>query len=125
METKHLLAFFDDAAKAAALVSRPMQLIESDLLTSVAQVATSSWERAVTAWLYVPFGVTCILAICFGVHSLISLSSVAFPASVACMIGLFLILVLFQATLGDRKTKQILNLIDIPVGVAPLHSLSL
>jgi hypothetical protein len=71
----------------------------------------------VTAWLYVLLGVTCILAVCFGVHSLISLSSVSFPASVACMIGLFLILVLFQGTLGDRKTKQIVNLIEIPVSL--------
>ncbi|THZ81801.1 hypothetical protein D6C84_06323 [Aureobasidium pullulans] len=100
MATKHLAVFFDDVAQASALVAK------------------SSWERAVTAWLYVPLGVTCILAVCFGVHSLISLSSVSFPASVACMIGLFLILVLFQGTLGDRKTKQIVNLIEIPCGFA-------
>jgi hypothetical protein len=72
----------------------------------------------VAAWLYVPLGVTCILAVCFGVHSLISLSSVSFPASVACMIGLFLILVLLQGILGDRKTKQIVSLIEIPVSVS-------
>jgi hypothetical protein len=31
------------------------------------------------------------------------------------MIGLFLILVLLQGILGDRKTKQIVSLIEIPV----------
>jgi hypothetical protein len=35
------------------------------------------------------------------------------------MIGLFLILVFFQGTLGDRKTKQIVNLIEIPVSLLP------
>ena len=33
------------------------------------------------------------------------------------MIGLFLILVLLQGVLGDRKTKQIVALIEIPVSV--------
>ena len=97
MDTNRLLAFVDDAGQAAALVAR------------------SSWERVLTAWLYVPFGITLVLAICFGIHCLISLSSVSFPASVACMIGLFLFLVLSQVTLGDRQTKKIVNLIEIPV----------
>ncbi|KAI5246694.1 hypothetical protein E4T42_06310 [Aureobasidium subglaciale] len=100
MNFKQLTALVDDAGQAAALVAK------------------SSWERAVTAWLYVPFGLTCILAVCFGVHSLISLSSVSFPASVACMIGLFLILVAFQGMLGDKRTKQIVNVIEIPCGFA-------
>ncbi|KAH0379490.1 hypothetical protein KCU92_g8158, partial [Aureobasidium melanogenum] len=100
MNTKQLAEFASDAGQAAALVAK------------------SSWERAVTAWLYVPLGVTCILAVCFGVHSLISLSSVSFPASVACMIGLFVILVLLQGILGDRQTKRIVNLIEIPCGFA-------
>jgi len=67
------------------------------------------------AWFYVPLGVTFILAICFGIHSLISLSSVSFPASVAAMIALFFLLILSQVTLGDRKTKRIVALVDIPV----------
>lgn len=70
------------------------------------------------AWFYVPFGVMCVLAVLFGIHSLISMSSVSFPASVAAMIGLFALLILSQVTLGDRKTKRILALIDIPVGNA-------
>lgn len=37
------------------------------------------------------------------------------------MIGLFLILVLFQGTLGDRKTKQIVNLVEIPVNAYPYY----
>ncbi|KAH0287195.1 hypothetical protein KCU62_g6089, partial [Aureobasidium sp. EXF-3399] len=100
MNTKQSSVFVNDLGQAAALIAK------------------SSWERTVSAWLYVPLGVTCILAVCFGVHCLISLSSVSFPASVACMIGLFLILVLLQGILGDRKTKQIVALIEIPCGFA-------
>lgn len=74
------------------------------------------------AWLYVPFGVTCILAILFGINSLISLSSVSFPPSVAAMIGIFVLLILSQAILGDRKTKSILALVDIPVRIFMLDS---
>ncbi|GAB7354264.1 hypothetical protein MBLNU459_g4796t1 [Dothideomycetes sp. NU459] len=95
-----LLDFLDDAGQAAALVAR------------------SSWHRLVIAWLYVPLGVVCVLAICFGIDSLISLSSVSFPASVACMIALFVVLILCQTTLGDRKTKKIVALVDIPCGFA-------
>lgn len=84
-------------------------------VSSHSKVAKSSWQRILMAWIYVPFGVTCILAICFGVDSLIGLSSVSFPASVACMIGLFVLLIICQGALGDRKTKRIVALVDIPV----------
>ncbi|KAF1344129.1 hypothetical protein BDV97DRAFT_403077 [Delphinella strobiligena] len=100
MNQKRVFTFLDDAVQAATLVSK------------------SSWQRILMAWLYVPFGVTCILAILFGINSLISLSSVSFPPSVAAMIGIFLLLILSQAVLGDRKTKSILALVDIPCGFA-------
>lgn len=68
-----------------------------------------------TTWLYVPFGVMLILLACFGVNSLIELSSVSFPASVACMIALFFALIASEALLGDKRTKKAVNLLDIPV----------
>ncbi|KAL1302010.1 hypothetical protein AAFC00_002461 [Neodothiora populina] len=92
--------------------------IANDFAQALVLVAKSSWQRVLMAWIYVPLGLTCILAICFGIHSLISISSVSFPASVAAMIGLFVLLILSQVTLGDRKTKRILALIDIPCGFA-------
>lgn len=60
-----------------------------------------------------------ILVACFGVHSLISLSNVSFPASVACMIILFFGLVGCEAVLGEKKTRGIVNIIDIPVSLKP------
>lgn len=58
------------------------------------------------------------MLIIFGVHSLISISSVSFPASVACMIGLFFLLILSQSTLGDKKTKWLVGVIEVPCGFA-------
>ena len=85
-----------------------------DAFATIKLVQTSR-EQSLTAWLYVPFGVLVVLAICFGVNTAISLSHVSIPASVACMVLLFLALLLFQALLGDRKTRSLVRVIDVPV----------
>ncbi len=69
------------------------------------------------AWFYVPLGIVMILLACFGVNSLIRLSRVSFPASVACMILLFFVLIISEAVFGDRKTRGIVNVVDIPVSI--------
>ncbi|TKX20388.1 putative LrgB-like family protein [Elsinoe australis] len=56
------------------------------------------------------------MAVCFGVHRLISLAKISFPASVACMILLFVFLILCEVTLGDKTTKKLISLIDVPCG---------
>lgn len=68
-----------------------------------------------TAWLYVPVGVLIILLACFGVNSLIGLSSVSFPASVALLVVLFFSLMICDWVVGDRKTRALVNVIDVPV----------
>jgi hypothetical protein len=70
------------------------------------------------AWIYVPFGILIILLGCFGVNSLIGLGSVSFPASVACLVVLFLALLLCDLIIGDRRTRALVNVIDVPVGIA-------
>jgi hypothetical protein len=80
-------------------------------------VARLSWHRNLTAWVFVPVGVLLVLLACFGVNSLIGLSSVSFPASVACLIVLFLSLIVLDMIVGDRKTRAIVNIIDIPVSI--------
>ena len=76
----------------------------------------SSWQRLLRAWLYVPVGILCVLAACWGIDRLIGLSPVSFPASVALLILLFFGLLGSQALLGDRKTRKIVAFIDVPVG---------
>jgi hypothetical protein len=71
-----------------------------------------------TAWVFIPVGVLIILLACFGVNSLIGLSSVSFPASVACLIVLFLGLIVLDMIIGDRKTRAVVNIIDVPVSTS-------
>jgi len=78
----------------------------------------------VTAWLYIPIGVLIILLACFGVNSLISLSSVSFPASVALLVVLFFSLMICDCIVGDRKTRALVNVIDVSVSFICRYFLS-
>ncbi|PVH81259.1 hypothetical protein DL98DRAFT_548660 [Cadophora sp. DSE1049] len=90
----------------------------SDGIEALRLVALRTWSRNLTAWLYVPVGIMIILLACFGIDSLIGVSSVSFPASVACLILLFIGLVLCDLAVGDRKTRAVVKVIDIPAGFA-------
>ncbi|KAG9233960.1 LrgB-like family-domain-containing protein [Amylocarpus encephaloides] len=90
----------------------------SDGLEALQLVGRLSWHRNITAWLYVPVGVLIILLACFGVNSLIGLSSVTFPASVALLVALFFGLIICDLVIGDRRTRELVSVIDIPAGWA-------
>ncbi|PMD40721.1 hypothetical protein L207DRAFT_512174 [Hyaloscypha variabilis F] len=92
--------------------------IALDGLEAAKLVARLSWHRNLTAWVFMPAGVLLILLACFGVNSLIGLSSVSFPASVACLIVLFLALIILDLIIGDRKTRAIVNIVNVPAGFA-------
>ena len=62
-----------------------------------------------------PVGILIILLTCFGVNSLIGLSSVSFPASVALLVALFFVLIACNLVMGDRWTRGLVNVIDVPV----------
>ncbi len=83
--------------------------------TDRSQVGAATWRRNIVSWVYVPAGLLLMLLACFGVDSLIGLGSVSFPASVTCMIVLFFALIAFDSVIGDRRTRQIVNVIDMPV----------
>ncbi|ROT38392.1 hypothetical protein SODALDRAFT_332962 [Sodiomyces alkalinus F11] len=72
--------------------------------------------KLLTAWLYVPFGIAFILAFSFAVHTALDSTGILFPASVACLILLFLALLLSERLLGGHRTRAIVNLIDVPAG---------
>lgn len=77
----------------------------------------------VKAWLVVPSGIVAILAACFGVDTLFKKFGVSFPASVACMLLLFAGLWACDAVLGNNRTRYLVALIDVPVGIfAPLNT---
>ena len=79
------------------------------------QVWQLAWRRTLIAWIYVPIGILCVLLACWGVDSLIGLSSVSFPASVALLIVLFFALILCESIVGNQRTKKIVQVVDIPV----------
>ncbi|CAD6441691.1 03264955-a32d-4e60-a34c-0b2bbd743d1b [Sclerotinia trifoliorum] len=90
----------------------------SDGFEALKLVARLSWRRNLKAWIQVPFGIVLILLACFGVNALIGLSSVSFPASVACLILLFFILNIIDLLIGHQRTRALVSVIDIPSGWA-------
>jgi hypothetical protein len=105
-----------DGLGALKLASRPLpDSLPARLTIAPPQVARLSWHRNLTAWLYVPVGILIILLTCFGVNSLIGLSSISFPASVALLVALFFALLACDLVMGDRWTRGLVNVIDVPV----------
>jgi putative effector of murein hydrolase LrgA (UPF0299 family) len=72
----------------------------------------------VNSWLFLPIGLVVVLACIFAVDALIRLSSIHFPASVACMIVLLLALVLIELTLSEKKAKWCYGIVERPAGWA-------
>ncbi|KAL2064074.1 hypothetical protein VTL71DRAFT_4568 [Oculimacula yallundae] len=89
-----------------------------DFIEALKLVTVLTYNRTLTSWLYIPIGILLILLSCFGIDSLIGMSSVSFPASVACLILLFLGLIVCDFILGDRKTREVVKIVDIPAGFA-------
>lgn len=55
------------------------------------------------------------LVACFGIDSLFRKVNVAFPASVACLVLLFLALLASESWLGSHRTRKIIAVIDVSV----------
>ncbi|KAI0427882.1 LrgB-like family-domain-containing protein [Xylaria sp. FL1042] len=88
--------------------------IASDLFVAVKLVARNSATQLIRAWLYVPIGIIAILATTFGVNRLLQLGAVSFPASVACLVVLFLGLLLLEKGIGEHRTRRIVAVLEIP-----------
>ncbi|KAI1130624.1 LrgB-like family-domain-containing protein [Nemania abortiva] len=86
----------------------------NDLCTAVQLVARKSARKLLKAWVYVPVGILAILATAFGVNRLLQLGGVVFPASVACLIVLFLGLLLLEKVIGENRTRRVVSVIEIP-----------
>ncbi|XXH01534.1 Methionine aminopeptidase 2 [Hypoxylon texense] len=94
------------------------QLLLNDLWSAVQLTIRHSRKHIIHSWLYVPFGILLILLACFGVNKLFALGSVAFPASVACLVILVLALLLSEQVLGEHRTRRIVAVIEVPGGWA-------
>lgn len=56
-----------------------------------------------------------MLSITFGVTCLFKHFNIPFPASVACLVLLFLGLLFAEAVLGAHRTRKIVAVVDVPV----------
>lgn len=101
---------------SAAVESNDMWPVAKDLALAVKLVLVSDWRRLVRCFVYVPTGIFATLAACYGVDRLLALGGVSFPASVACLVLLFLSLLLSELVLGNRKTKTLVQAINVPGG---------
>lgn len=73
------------------------------------------------SWVYTPAGILLMLLACWGVDSAIRLTGVSFPASVAGMVLLFAGLVGCRAVLGERRTRRVVGVVDVPVSVGTVE----
>ncbi|CAH0037746.1 unnamed protein product [Clonostachys solani] len=77
---------------------------------------TSSAHKLFRSWILVPIGILVNLAACFGVDSLLRKVNVSFPASVFCLVLLFVGLIISEVTLGSHRTRRLISVIDISAG---------
>jgi hypothetical protein len=83
--------------------------------TNDVQALEDSWPRLIRSWVHVPIGTVLAMLALWGIDSVIRLTSISFPASVAGMLLLFAGLLGLEAVLGERKVKGLVRVIDVPV----------
>ncbi|KAK9473815.1 LrgB-like family-domain-containing protein [Dipodascopsis tothii] len=111
------------AALRPAKALRPADLVPSrtalvDFAAAVFLTAQRNLRRLAYNFVVVPAGTIVVLLFLYGVHRVIELTTINFPASVVCMILLFVFLLVSEATLGTRKTAAVIRTVDVPLGFA-------
>ncbi|KAI8954688.1 LrgB-like family-domain-containing protein [Xylaria longipes] len=86
----------------------------NDLLVAAQLTTRKSANQLFRSWLFIPIGILAILATTFGVNKLLQLGAVSFPASVACLVILFLGLLLLEKIIGENRTRRLVVIIEIP-----------
>jgi hypothetical protein len=111
-------ALSHDVTAAIGTVSFPSSACHyarAGLISSAVQTLKKSWPRLLRVWIYVPLGTVLIMLLLWGIDSIIRLTGVSFPASVAAMLLLFLGLIALEAALGERKAKGVVKVVEVPV----------
>ncbi|KAK9332730.1 LrgB-like family-domain-containing protein [Lipomyces starkeyi] len=94
----------------------PAKTLAIDAVNAVSLAARNNSIRLFRSFILVPVGIIFVLLALYGVHRAISLTPVNFPASVICMILLFLVLILLDITIGSRRAAAFSRIIDVPLG---------
>ncbi|KAK9376014.1 LrgB-like family-domain-containing protein [Lipomyces chichibuensis] len=94
----------------------PAKTLAIDSVNAVSLAARNNYRYLFRSFILVPVGIIFVLLALYGVHRTISLTPVNFPASVICMILLFLVLIFLDITIGSRRTAVFSRIIDVPLG---------
>lgn len=86
--------------------------------------ASPWWDRLIRPWILVPISIVFMLYCIVGMDSLIGLGTVDFPASVACLLILFFLLVVCDWLLSPTHMGTLLKVLNIPTEFA-LRTMSL
>ncbi|CZR68805.1 uncharacterized protein PAC_18705 [Phialocephala subalpina] len=75
-------------------------------------------KRLLISWILVPFSIVVMLYFVLALNTLIGLGTVAFPASVACLLILFFVLIFLDLILSKKHMNWVLKVLDVPTGFA-------
>ncbi|ONH65920.1 Plastidal glycolate/glycerate translocator 1, chloroplastic [Cyberlindnera fabianii] len=84
----------------------------SDLLRGISIGIGLSYPKIIHNYIKVPIGILCVLTVIYAFNQALDL--VRFPASVACMILCWLLLIASSFTFGTRRTGILVKFFDIP-----------
>lgn len=87
-------------------------------------MASPLWDTLIRPWILVPISIVFMLYCIVGMDSLIGLGTVDFPASVACLLILFFLLVVCDWLLPPTRMGNLLSVLKIPTEFA-LRTMSL
>jgi putative effector of murein hydrolase/putative effector of murein hydrolase LrgA (UPF0299 family) len=81
-------------------------------------MASLWWDALIRPWILVPLSIVLMLYCIVGMDSLIGLGTVDFPASVACLLILFFLLIVFDWLLPSKHMKTLLGMLKVPTDFA-------
>ncbi|KAK9459986.1 LrgB-like family-domain-containing protein [Lipomyces oligophaga] len=94
----------------------PIALLAVDCINAIGIASRKNAYRLFRSYVLVPVGVIIVLLYLYAIHQVIALTPVNFPASVICMLLLFIFLLFLDLTIGSRKTASFSRIIDVPLG---------
>lgn len=115
----------EDIFKTISLLFNPSPFCATSLQSDIqpemyAEMITDSpfWNTIIRPWILVPLGLIIMLYCIVGMDSLIGLGTVDFPASVACLLILFFLLVVSDCLLPQKHMKTLLSVLKVPTDFA-------
>lgn len=100
------------------LPSPPNSLRENSKISTQNFTVFPWWDTFIRSWVFVPVGIILMHYCVVGMDSLIGLGTIDFPASVACLLILFVFLLVCDWTLPPKHMGNLLSLLKVPTEFA-------